>query len=178
MIDAEGYRANIAIIIMNRQRKVFWGKRIYQKSWQFPQGGLQEGETALAAMYRELEEEVGLQPTDIEVVSVTPGWFKYKLPEKYIRKSSPHCIGQKQKWFLVRLISDDDAIQLDRDVTPEFDAWRWVSYWYPLSQVIDFKKQVYRRALEKFQRYALNKNHRYKSHRHHKHNKVDSTQHE
>ena len=151
MIDAEGFRANIAIIIMNRKRQLFWGKRVRQQSWQFPQGGVNEGETALAAMYRELEEEVGLKASDVEVISVTPNWLKYSLPKNFIRKNSPHCIGQKQKWFLVKLISDDSAIRLDYYKTPEFDDWRWVSYWYPVSNVIAFKKHVYRRALEKFQ---------------------------
>ena len=83
MIDAEGYRANVAIILTNREGKLFWGRRIRQKSWQFPQGGVQHGETALQAMYRELHEETGLRPTDVEIISATPGWLRYRLPEHW-----------------------------------------------------------------------------------------------
>ena len=164
MIDADGYRANIAIIVMNKDRKVFWGRRQNQKSWQFPQGGMEPGETVLQAMYRELHEEVGLYPHDVEIISITPNWLKYRLPANLIRKKSPNCIGQKQKWVLLRLLSSDQAINLERHEQPEFDSWRWVSYWYPLSQVIEFKKHVYRKALEKFYRYATPKKQHVKNH--------------
>lgn len=146
----EGYRANIAIVLVNCRGKLFWGRRIGQKSWQFPQGGVKPGETALYAMYRELYEEVGLRPMDVEVVAATPGWLKYRLPAHLIRATEPVCVGQKQKWFLLRLVSEDCAIKLDSVDTPEFDHWRWVSYWFPLSKVIQFKKYVYRRGLEGF----------------------------
>lgn len=167
MIDAEGYRANVAIILINKQHKVFWARRIRQTSWQFPQGGVKTRETPLHAMYRELYEEVGLRPTDVEVISVTPGWLKYKLPINLIRASGPRCIGQKQKWFLLRFVGNDTSISFQQGEKPEFDGWRWVSYWYPLSQIITFKRHVYRRALETFHRYAIPKNHSYQKRRSH-----------
>ncbi|MDO8953947.1 MAG: RNA pyrophosphohydrolase [Gammaproteobacteria bacterium] len=150
MIDAEGYRANVGIIIINNRGKVFWAKRIRQRSWQFPQGGVDNNESILAAMYRELYEEVGLKPLDVEVLAATRPWLKYRLPSHMVRRAEITCIGQKQKWFLLRLISPESAICFNNTNDPEFDGWRWVDYWYPLSQVIPFKRHVYRRALEYF----------------------------
>ena len=101
MIDAEGFRANVGIVICNNQGQVFWARRYGQHSWQFPQGGVDDGETAEQTMYRELHEEVGLLPEDVEIVASSKHWLRYKLPKRLIRRdSSPVCIGQKQKWFL------------------------------------------------------------------------------
>ena len=157
MIDSEGYRANVAMVIVNRHGKVFWGRRLRQQSWQFPQGGINPGETALAAMYRELYEEVGLRPKDVEVVASTRGWLRYKIPSHLVRSTQPTCIGQKQKWFLLRLLSDDSAINLSTMPKSEFSGWKWVSYWYPARRVVDFKQQVYQRALERFNRLVKRK---------------------
>ena len=157
MIDSEGYRANVAMVIVNRHGKVFWGRRLRQQSWQFPQGGINPGETALAAMYRELYEEVGLRPKDVEVVASTRGWLRYKIPSHLVRSTLPTCIGQKQKWFLLRLLSEDSAIDLSTMAKPEFSGWRWVSYWHPVRRVVDFKQQVYQRALERFNRLVKRK---------------------
>lgn len=149
MIDSDGFRPNVGIILANSHGQVLWAKRIGQNAWQFPQGGINEGETPQQAMYRELEEEVGLAPGDVEVVSVTRGWLRYRLPKRMIRHhSKPVCIGQKQKWFLLKLVSSDDAIRIDTTTNPEFDGWRWVSYWYPLGQVVSFKREVYRKAMK------------------------------
>jgi putative (di)nucleoside polyphosphate hydrolase len=149
MIDSRGFRPNVGIIICNRQGQVLWAKRIGQEAWQFPQGGIRSGEKLQRAMYRELKEEVGLEPADVEVLSSTRNWLYYQLPRNFIRQNSnPVCIGQKQKWFLLALRGDESRISLCNDHnTPEFDDWRWVSFWYPLDQVIDFKRDVYRRAL-------------------------------
>ncbi len=147
VIDSHGYRANIAIALLNRQNQLFWGKRIGQSSWQFPQGGVKKNETALAAMYRELHEETGLNPQDVNVIASTPEWLHYDLPKKYIRNSTPLCIGQKQKWFLLRLISDESEINLQASDIPEFDQWRWIDYTQPTQKVIDFKRDVYQQAL-------------------------------
>ena len=148
MIDEQGYRANVGIVVANCRGDVLWARRRGQSSWQFPQGGIQEGETADQALFRELYEEIGLQPEHVEIVSSTDSWLRYRLPQHLIRgNSDPNFVGQKQKWYLLRMLADDDAVRTDRSGRPEFDHWRWVSYWYPLTQIVAFKRDVYRRAM-------------------------------
>jgi len=149
MIDAEGFRPNVGIILMNHQGQLLWARRVGQNAWQFPQGGMRYRETPVAAMYRELKEETGLLESDVQLIACTRGWLRYRLPRKMIRQNSlPICIGQKQKWFLLKLISPDTRINVRDCEVPEFDDWQWVSYWYPLSHVVSFKKNVYRQALK------------------------------
>ncbi|MEM1402030.1 MAG: RNA pyrophosphohydrolase [Pseudomonadota bacterium] len=150
MIDAQGFRPNVGIVIANDDGKLLWARRVGgHDSWQFPQGGIHEGEKPEDALYRELEEEVGLKPDAVELVASTRGWLRYRLPKRYQRKGqTPLCIGQKQKWFLLRMLANDGAVSLTENEKPEFDHWQWVSYWYPLDQVVYFKREVYRRALK------------------------------
>jgi putative (di)nucleoside polyphosphate hydrolase len=148
VIDAEGYRPNVGIILANDAGQVFWARRIGQDAWQFPQGGIRGHETPIEAMYRELREEVGLEPQDVDILACTRGWLKYRLPKRLIRQGSlPICIGQKQKWFLLHMKSHDRRVDLAQGDSPEFDYWQWVSYWYPLNKVVAFKRDVYRLAL-------------------------------
>lgn len=156
VIDPAGYRAGVAIIIFNRQKKLFWAKRVRQNAWQFPQGGVNEGETLKQTMFRELKEETGLDPEDVKIVTVSKQWFYYRLPKHLIRhRSEPLCIGQKQKWFLLKFIGDDAKFNFNLSEKPEFDDWQWVSYWHPMKEVIVFKKQVYHRALKAFASYVF-----------------------
>ncbi len=156
MIDAEGFRANVGIVICNELGQVFWARRFGQHSWQFPQGGIDEGETAEQTMYRELHEEVGLRPEHVKILSVTKNWVRYKLPKRLVRQgSSPVCIGQKQKWFLLQLTCKEDDVDLLQTSHPEFDNWRWVSFWYPVRNVVSFKKDVYRRVMKEFAPVAM-----------------------
>lgn len=150
VIDADGFRPNVGIMLANDAGQVLWARRVGGRdAWQFPQGGIHKGESAEQALYRELEEEIGLTQSSVEVLGTTRGWLRYRLPERFIRKGQkPVCIGQKQKWFLLRMLDDDVAVRLDANDKPEFDHWRWVSYWYPLNQVISFKREVYRRAMK------------------------------
>ena len=149
MIDPDGFRPNVGIILTNELGQVLWDRRIGQDSWQFPQGGIQRNESPEQALYRELHEEVGLLPADVEILACTRGWLRYRLPQRLIRShSQPVCVGQKQKWFLLRLKSEDQRVCMTRSAKPEFDGWRWVSYWYPLGQVVPFKRDVYRRAMK------------------------------
>jgi len=133
---------------MNDEGRVFWAQRSGKDGWQFPQGGMNTDETPIEAMYRELREETGLTPEMVEVVGSTPGWLRYRLPRKYRRHySKPLCIGQKQVWFLLRFLGDESAFSLDICTNPEFSRYRWVDFWYPVDNVITFKKEVYQRAL-------------------------------
>lgn len=156
VIDAEGFRENVGIVICNRKGQVFWARRYGQHSWQFPQGGIDEGETAEQAMYRELHEEVGLHEQDVEVLCSSKNWLRYKLPKRMVRNdSSPVCIGQKQRWFLLRLKCREEDVNLLKTDHPEFDDWRWVSYWYPIRNVVSFKRDVYRKMMKEFSSVVL-----------------------
>ncbi|PHM39889.1 RNA pyrophosphohydrolase [Xenorhabdus mauleonii] len=151
MIDDDGYRPNVGIVICNRQGQVLWARRYGQHSWQFPQGGINPGESPEQAMYRELFEEVGLSRKDVRVLASTRNWLRYKLPKRLVRwDTKPVCIGQKQRWFLLQLQCNEADINVQRSNTPEFDGWRWVSYWYPVRQVVSFKRDVYRRVMKEF----------------------------
>ena len=148
MIDEQGYRPNVGIILCNNKGQVLWARRIGQDAWQFPQGGIKKGESPEKALYRELTEEVGLTKKDVQIIGTTRGWLRYRLPRRMIRHDShPVCVGQKQKWYLLKLISDDSAINVRASDKPEFDGWSWVSYWFPLGKVVAFKRDVYRRAM-------------------------------
>lgn len=148
MIDSNGYRANVGIILTNEARQVFWAKRIGHNAWQFPQGGIKITESPEEAMYRELQEETGLLPEYVEIMGCTRNWLRYNLPRRYIRRNqSPICIGQKQIWFMLKMQCDEACVALDACDTPEFEHWRWVDYWKPSREVIFFKRNVYKRAL-------------------------------
>ena len=148
MIDSDGYRPNVGIIVANDKGQVLWARRVGQQAWQFPQGGINKGESMEAALYRELKEEIGLSKAQVEIVNSTRGWLRYKLPKRYLRQNNTSFIGQKQKWYLLKMLTDDKDVRFDQSETPEFDHWQWVSYWYPLGQVVSFKKDVYRRAMK------------------------------
>ena len=188
MVDADGFRPNVGIVLVNGSGSenhnnlggsgslvssltesetgesslnlkadshpqnagcVLWARRVGgHDAWQFPQGGINDNESAQDALYRELYEEVGLQPKDVKILTRTKGWLRYRLPRKLRRhNSTPGFVGQKQKWFLLELVGDTGDIKFDCGHKPEFDGWRWVSYWYPITKVVDFKREVYRRAL-------------------------------
>lgn len=147
MIDERGYRPNVGIILANSEGRVLWARRLGQSGWQFPQGGIKRSETVEQALYRELDEEVGLAANQVQVIAKTRHWLRYKLP-KHMRGSRSNFIGQKQQWFLLKMLAADDQIDINKADKPEFDFWRWVSYWYPLGQVVEFKQGVYRRALK------------------------------
>lgn len=149
MIDADGFRPNVGIVLTNQQGRLLWARRVGgQDAWQFPQGGIKQNESAEQALYRELNEEVGLTADDVKVLGVTKGWLRYRLPTRFVRQQQPVCIGQKQKWFLLEFNTDEQEIDLLGGPEPEFDQWRWVSYWYPINNVVAFKRDVYRRALK------------------------------
>lgn len=154
MLDREGFRPNVGIILLNARNQVFWGKRLRTHSWQFPQGGIKHGETPEQAMFRELQEEVGLRPEHVRILARTRDWLRYEVPDHYIRREARgHYRGQKQIWFLLQLIGHDSDLNLRATDHPEFDAWRWNEYWVPLEAVIEFKRDVYQLALSELARF-------------------------
>ncbi|GAB1386849.1 hypothetical protein MASR1M59_19970 [Melaminivora sp.] len=154
MLDRDGFRPNVGIILLNQKNQVFWGKRIRTHSWQFPQGGIDRGETPEQAMFRELHEEVGLQPNHVRVIARTRDWLRYEVPDRYIRRDARgHYRGQKQIWYLLQLLGHDWDLNLRATNHPEFDAWRWNEYWVPLDVVVEFKRGVYEMALTELARF-------------------------
>lgn len=158
IVDKAGYRLNVGIILLNQSNRVFWGRRHGHDAWQFPQGGLAQEETAVQAMYRELHEEIGLEKADVELMGSTRRWLKYRLPKQYLRQGSePLVIGQKQKWFLLKLLTSEQKLRMDLSDSPEFDSWRWIDYNEPPQHVIYFKRQVYTQAMKELAPYIKNK---------------------
>lgn len=154
MLDRDGYRPNVGIILVNARNEVFWGKRVREHSWQFPQGGIDRGESPEQAMYRELHEEVGLTRDQVRILGRTRDWLRYDVPEHWVRREwRGHYRGQKQIWFLLQLTCRDSEVDLRASGRPEFDAWRWNEYWVPLDVVIEFKREVYRNVLHELSRF-------------------------
>ena len=155
VIDSDGFRSNVGIVLMHREQ-VFLGRRTGGRGWQFPQGGVRAGEAPEQALYRELDEEIGLEQSKVELVGHTGEWLRYRLPARYIRRNQrPVCIGQKQRWFLLRMKSAEVLFDFGRTSEPEFDQWRWAPYWEPVREVIYFKRPVYARALEELSSLAF-----------------------
>lgn len=153
MLDRDGYRPNVGIILCNKHNQVFWGKRVREHAWQFPQGGIKPGESPEAAMYRELMEEVGLSPHHVKILGRTRDWLRYDVPTQWVRREWRGSYrGQKQIWYLLRLVGRDSDVCLRATHHPEFDAWRWNDYWDPLNNVIEFKRGVYFDALTELSR--------------------------
>ena len=160
----DGYRPNVGIVICNREKQVFWARRINDSGWQFPQGGVSRNESLVDAMYRELQEETGLQQKHVKLIAHTKEWLKYDLPKKFLRnqRSKVHSHGrkrvnfkgQKQVWFLLELTDDDSVVDLSVGLeAPEFDRWRWVEVGHAIENIVDFKRLVYKRALSEFKPY-------------------------
>ena len=156
-IDAEGFRANVGIVLMRDNGEVFLGQRTGAKGWQFPQGGVRQGEPVEQALFRELLEEIGLERRHVSVAGSTADWIRYKLPKRYVRRGrGPLCIGQKQRWYLLKLGVGDSALRFDAtEQPPEFDRWRWADWWDAVHDVIYFKRQVYARVLHELGRHAF-----------------------
>ena len=144
----EGYRPNVAMVVINSTNKVLICRRKNTRTWQFPQGGIDNGEDIKKAMYRELSEEVGLSKDDVSLVGESEGTITYDIP-KTIRSKvlGGKFKGQEQKWFLLKLNKDNCEIKLDNETFPEFDKYEWVSFWQPLNRIVDFKREAYRKAL-------------------------------
>ena len=155
MIDEDGYRPNVASVIINKDNKILWAKRVNEDNWQFPQGGIQKGETPEQAMYREVYEEVGLSKNSFEILGRSSDWLRYDVPERFVKTYwQGRYKGQKQIWFLLKFIGADDLINLNLHDSPEFDDWKWENFWFPLKEVVDFKKDVYSTALNELWKFV------------------------
>lgn len=158
MIDNKGFRENVGIVLVNDEKQVFWGRRQGEREiWQFPQGGIEAKETPREAMYRELYEELGLLAHQVEVWCIIERWLYYYIPPHIVdMMPEADCIGQKQKWFLLRFMVGDEHIALDRVIPAEFSCFKWVDIREPLRDVARFKKAVYKQVLQTFAPFLIN----------------------
>ena len=148
MNEESNYRLNVGLIIVNNYGKVLICKRKNSNQWQFPQGGIDKGETPIEAAKREIFEEVGIKPSKIKVLGKIKDWVKYEIPKELAKKSFKEkgIVGQKQKWFIFK-IKTEACISFVNDPDNEFDDFAWVSYWRPIALIVSFKKEVYRNVL-------------------------------
>ena len=144
MLDENGYRLGVGMIIRHRSGKILWCKRKQIDAWQFPQGGIESDEIPEVAMWRELQEETGLLAPHVRLVQTTNQWLYYEFPKTL----KMNYRGQKQIWFLLELLADDGHINLT--IANEFDQWCWVDWWYPLQDIVAFKREIYKQVLEHF----------------------------
>jgi len=151
----EGYRKNVAMVVMNNHRQVLICRRKGTENWQFPQGGIDKDELLEEAMYRELYEEVGLEKSDVSIIGKTKRAIKYDIPSSMRSKVlGGKFKGQLQTWYLLKVRDDNCSINLYCDASPEFDMFDWVSYWYPISKIVEFKKEAYREALKELREFV------------------------
>ena len=148
MNEESNYRLNVGLIIVNTYGKVLICKRKNSNQWQFPQGGIDKGESPIEAAKREIFEEVGIKPSKIKILGKIKDWVKYEIPKELAKKSfkKKGILGQKQKWFIFK-IKSEACITFVNDPDNEFDDFAWVSYWRPIALIISFKKEVYRNVL-------------------------------
>ena len=138
-------RQGVGIIVLNQNNDVFVAKRKDNPidKWQMPQGGIDKNETPFDAMKRELAEETSV--TNIKVIKEIENWLEYELPPYLLGKIwKGRFRGQKQKWFIVKFIGNDDEINLNTK-HPEFIEWKWINYNNLPKVIVDFKKEVYKK---------------------------------
>ena len=145
MLNKLPMRQGVGIIVLNQKNEVFVGKRKDNPidKWQMPQGGINTNETPFNAMIRELKEETSI--TKIKVLKEIEHWLEYELPPNLLGKIwKGKFRGQKQKWFIVKFIGDENEINLDTE-HPEFIEWKWLDYNLLPEVIVDFKKEVYKK---------------------------------
>tara|TARA_Y100000992_G_scaffold284968_1_gene235554 strand:- start:610 stop:1086 length:477 start_codon:yes stop_codon:yes gene_type:complete len=137
-------RNGVGIILLNRENKVFVAKRIDNPKnfWQMPQGGVDEGEDFLAAAYRELEEETSIK--NVKLIKEIDGTVSYELPDHLLGVIwKGRYKGQKQKWFIMRFLGEDEDINI-KTSRPEFLDWKWIDLNMITDVVVDFKLHMYK----------------------------------
>jgi putative (di)nucleoside polyphosphate hydrolase len=156
-MDLSRFRPNVGIVLIGRDGKVWLGRRADTAgplNWQFPQGGVDEGEALDAAALRELREETGV--TSVSVAGRTRDWMAYVFPPVHARsKAARGWLGQKQVWFALRFLGDDREIDLGAHNHAEFDAWRWADIDETLDTVVDFKRDIYSKVVAEFRPLAV-----------------------
>jgi len=150
-MNDKSYRKNVGLIVLNQKNQLLVCKRVGKRTWQFPQGGIDEGESELKAAYRELHEEVGIKQNEVKVVHKSNHWYRYDLPIEYRKrtKSMRKFKGQTQKWYMFKA-TKDLTVNLLNEMPQEFIDYKWVEFWYPLSHIVAFKKDVYSDVLNEF----------------------------
>jgi putative (di)nucleoside polyphosphate hydrolase len=160
--DPAHYRPNVGIALFNGDGRVFYGRRIAKHadadttySWQFPQGGVDRGETPRIAALRELYEEIGVDSALVEIAEESDDWIYYDFPSDVLSSLGKRkkFLGQRQKWFAMRFLGGDKDIRLDLH-TPEFDAWRWGDLAEAPDLIIPFKRAAYQEVVRRFARHA------------------------
>ncbi len=154
--DLTAYRANVGAVLFNRDGLVFVARRADLapseadiSGWQFPQGGIDGDETPRHAVLRELAEEIGTDRA--EIIGEHPDWLTYDFPSDIrLGGGKTTFLGQRQRWFALRLLGADSDINLHREPTPEFNAWRWVPLHSVPAMVVGWKRPIYERLVEVF----------------------------
>lgn len=148
------YRPGVGIMLLNRHGRVFVAQRIDMPSaaWQMPQGGIDQGESPLAAAWRELEEEVGTDKA--ELIAESREWYRYDLPADLVpRLWRGRFRGQTQKWFVFRFLGRDKDIDIATE-NPEFSAWKWAAMAELPDLIVPFKRALYLRLIDEFEHLA------------------------
>ncbi|OFW80524.1 MAG: hypothetical protein A2887_04930 [Alphaproteobacteria bacterium RIFCSPLOWO2_01_FULL_40_26] len=149
------YRSGVGIMLINSEKKIFVGKRIdnHSDAWQMPQGGIDAGEDEDLAMFRELREETGICDSNIKILKKSDGYFYYNLPYRLQKKFwGGKYLGQKQRWYLARFISDDSAINV-ATADPEFSDWKWIEKDKITNVIVGFKRELYFDIIKEFSKF-------------------------
>lgn len=149
------YRLGVGAMILNRDNMVFVAQRIDTpgEAWQMPQGGIDADEDPELAVFREVEEEIGTR--NLEIIEESADWLVYDIPEP-LRSTlwKGKYRGQKQKWYAMRFLGDDDEIKLDHHHHPEFSSWKWTEMKNLPAMIVPFKRELYRMVVDEFSHLA------------------------
>ncbi len=145
---ANSFRPNAGVVVIDTEQRVLAFRRTGTESWQLPQGGIDPGESPLEAMWRELEEETGIEQSMATLVAEVPEWLGYEIPIEFRQASSKLSRGQVQKWFVVSIDPAQLAAVEERlgELPPEeFDAWKWTTLPELADETIAFRQPIYKR---------------------------------